>query len=217
MKKRFLEKVVVISEAGSLIGSKVAFQLAQEGASLALIDKDEKGLHNTKREILNYYPGSRVLLIVSELKEEVEILKIIDKIIKTYGQIDGFFNNIDKSIDEKIDTLEKLTKYSICFDHVLNVMNKQSFGSIVNYVNLDYVSEKNKFYLIEIFKDLSLKNSRSNININAINHYTTLYDCQNEHLIQLLNQKAEYLISFLLSNEAVDINSYILPINTQYI
>lgn len=85
--KDFKNKVVVITGAGSGIGQELAFQFAELGARLALIDFNPESLDETQKQIVD---GKSYQLDVSD-KEAV--FKVAEQIIQDFGQIDVLINN----------------------------------------------------------------------------------------------------------------------------
>ena len=78
--KRFKNKIVVITGAGSGIGRSTALRLDSEGADLLMIDKNQKDLEATKKMLKNKNSSAHVLDISSisstenffkELEEEL--------------------------------------------------------------------------------------------------------------------------------------------------
>lgn len=85
--KDFKNKVIVITGAGSGIGQELAFQLAEKGARLALIDFNPDTLEETQKQIVD---GKSYQLDVSN-KEAV--FKVADQILEEFGQVDVLINN----------------------------------------------------------------------------------------------------------------------------
>ena len=66
MSKRFDEKVVIITGAGSGLGEAAALQIAKEGAKLTLVDLNKEGLEKTKEKILEVAPEAEVIISYCE-------------------------------------------------------------------------------------------------------------------------------------------------------
>lgn len=141
--KRFENKVVIITGAGSGLGQATAIRLAKEGAKLSLVDLNEKGLEETKAKVLEVAPNAETLLITANVANEKDVQNYVEQTVKTFGKIDGFYNNAgiegkqniteDFGIDEfdkVIDVNLKGVFYGL--KYVLKVMRKQGFGAIVN-------------------------------------------------------------------------------------
>ena len=141
--KRFENKVVIITGAGSGLGQATAIRLAKEGAKLSLVDLNEKGLEETRAKVLEVAPNAETLLITANVANEKDVQNYVEQTVKTFGKIDGFYNNAgiegkqniteDFGIDEfdkVIDVNLKGVFYGL--KYVLKVMRKQGFGAIVN-------------------------------------------------------------------------------------
>ncbi len=89
MAGRFEQKVIAITGAGSGIGRALALNLADKGAGLALADRDETGLAETKR-LLGNRPASVTTLDVSDT---AALTRWIDGAAAEFGRLDGIINN----------------------------------------------------------------------------------------------------------------------------
>ncbi|MBL1240221.1 MAG: SDR family oxidoreductase [OCS116 cluster bacterium] len=87
---RFDGKIVIITGAGGAIGRATAIRLAEEGASLALVDIDAEGLKATA-ELLP--EDTTVELYRVDIASEVEVKTCVKHVVETFGQIDVLFNN----------------------------------------------------------------------------------------------------------------------------
>ncbi|WP_367576347.1 SDR family oxidoreductase [Bacillus sp. FJAT-29814] len=143
MFKRFTDKVVLITGAGSGLGRATAIQLAAEGAKLSLVDKNMETLHETKGQILENSPDIQIIVLTADVTNEEHVKGYVDNTIREYGKIDGFFNNagiaggnaptaeydsglFSKLIDVNLNGVFYGLKY------VLEIMKKQGEGYIVN-------------------------------------------------------------------------------------
>jgi len=68
--KRFEEKVVIVTGAGSGLGQAATLQLAEEGAKLVLVDLNEAGLKETEEKVLAVSPQAELLLIAANVADE---------------------------------------------------------------------------------------------------------------------------------------------------
>ncbi|WP_209121194.1 SDR family oxidoreductase [Alkalihalobacillus sp. BA299] len=143
MVKRFTDKVVLITGAGSGLGRATAIQLATEGAKLSLVDKNIETLNETKSLILEQSPDTQIIVLTANVSNEELAKKYVDNTVSEYGKIDGFFNNagiaggnaptveydsglFSKMIDVNLNGVFYGLKY------VLEIMKKQGSGFIVN-------------------------------------------------------------------------------------
>lgn len=90
----FDNKVIAITGAGSGIGRALALDLASRGAVLALADKDEAGLAETKR-LLGNRPASITALDVTDT---AALNGWIAAAVSDFGRLDGIINNAGLSV-----------------------------------------------------------------------------------------------------------------------
>ena len=140
---RFVDKVVIITGAGSGLGQSAALQLASEGATLVLVDLNEQGLKETETKVLEVAKDAKTLLVTANVANEQEVQNYVNKTIETFGKIDGFFNNAgiegkqNLTEDFGIDEFAKVVGVNLNgvfygMKYVLKVMKEQGYGSIVN-------------------------------------------------------------------------------------
>jgi NAD(P)-dependent dehydrogenase (short-subunit alcohol dehydrogenase family) len=90
----FDKKVIAITGAGSGIGRALALDLAGRGAVLALADKDEVGLAETRR-LLGNRPASMTTLDVTDT---AALKAWVDGAVAEWGRLDGIINNAGLSV-----------------------------------------------------------------------------------------------------------------------
>lgn len=140
---RFTGKTVVVTGAGSGLGRTAAIQLAGEGARLALVDIDGKGLAASQAAILALVPEAEVLSIQANVAAEPEVAAYVDATVRRFGSIDGFFNNAGiedrQSLTADCDAEDFARIVSVNLNgvlyglkHVLKVMRANGRGRIVN-------------------------------------------------------------------------------------
>ncbi|WP_159884968.1 glucose 1-dehydrogenase [Paenibacillus puerhi] len=143
MNKRFEDKVVIITGAGSGLGRATALQLAQEGARLALVDLNRASLDESKAVILQKSPEAEVLVVTADVSDVQAVQQYVKETVAAYGKIDGFFNNAgiegkqNPTAEYGIDEFQKVVGINLNgvfygMKYVLEVMKKQGFGAIVN-------------------------------------------------------------------------------------
>jgi NAD(P)-dependent dehydrogenase (short-subunit alcohol dehydrogenase family) len=90
----FEQKVIAITGAGSGIGRALALDLAARGAVLALADKDEVGLAETRR-LLGNRPASMTTLDVTDT---AALRAWVEGAVAEWGRLDGIINNAGLSV-----------------------------------------------------------------------------------------------------------------------
>lgn len=88
--QRFEGKTIIITGAGGAIGRASAIRLAEEGASLALVDLSEDGLKATVAELPN---GTKSKTYIVDIANEEAVKSCVQQVMATFEQIDVLFNN----------------------------------------------------------------------------------------------------------------------------
>lgn len=92
----FLNKTVIVTGSGNGIGKGVAFLYADNGANVVLADIDEKG--GTEAAATIKKNGGKALFVKTDVREEQNIIRLIETAYETYGQIDILINNAGISV-----------------------------------------------------------------------------------------------------------------------
>jgi NAD(P)-dependent dehydrogenase (short-subunit alcohol dehydrogenase family) len=145
MKKRDIfdltGKVALVTGASRGLGRAFAEAMAEFGADVACIGRDEAKLAETLKIIGKY--GHKAIAIKADVSKEADIKKMVADTVKQLGKIDILFNNAgigrpptpihETPIEEwqaVIDT--NLTGVFLCLKHVITAMIKNKKGSIIN-------------------------------------------------------------------------------------
>lgn len=107
------EKVVLVTGAASGIGRATSIRLSQEGASVALIDRDRVGLEQTIAQIGD---ASRTLALLTDLCDEGEVTKSVSMAAEWKQRLDAAVNVAGISPAENF--LESTRKY---WDDLVNI------------------------------------------------------------------------------------------------
>ena len=135
--KRFKNKIVIVTGAGSGIGRSTALRLDSEGADLLILDKNQDQLSETKMMLKNKNSSEHVVDIssVSGTKEFFEDLKAkhnrLDALINIAGIL-RFDNSHEVSLDDwnKILNINLTGTFFMC-SHAIPML-LESKGAIVN-------------------------------------------------------------------------------------
>ncbi|MEL0207754.1 MAG: SDR family oxidoreductase [Gammaproteobacteria bacterium] len=131
--KRFKDKVVLVTGAGSGIGRSTALRMDAEGAILIIIDINEDELIKTKSMLKNKESTAKVLDIstIADVKKFFKDLNKLDALINVAGIL-RFDNSHEVQIDdwEKILNVNLTGTFFMC-SYALPLLLK-SKGAIVN-------------------------------------------------------------------------------------
>lgn len=142
-KMRLTDKVAVVTGAGRGIGKAIAFQLAREGAHMALMARTESELQQTLREIKHF--GGKGITHTLDVTKSREVNTAFAKVEKDLGAIDilianaGIFRAVGPiwkidSNDWWKDVTTNLLGVFLCCQAVLPCMIKRRGGRIVTMV-----------------------------------------------------------------------------------
>jgi len=183
MKYDFSERVALIIGAGRGIGRSVAMRLAEWGARVAIVDREEY-ISLVENEISDL--GSEAASFLADISVNEQVKKMVDEVLERYGQIDFLVNNagifrldyFSKLTEEKWDeTLGiNLKGYFLVTRAVLPYMRERRFGSIVNvssifaFDNVGGYSAYNasKAGINSLTVTLAKEEARNNIRVNAV-------------------------------------------------
>jgi NAD(P)-dependent dehydrogenase (short-subunit alcohol dehydrogenase family) len=84
-------RVALVTGAGSGIGKAAALMFAKEGASVGVLDHDEKDVDRTVKQIEK--ANGRALPLVADVSDPEQMMKSIDALAAKYGRLDVVFAN----------------------------------------------------------------------------------------------------------------------------
>lgn len=185
--KTLENKVVIITGGGMGLGLATAHEVAKKGGHLALVDYNAEALQDAKASLAKNYPDTKVLTITANVANEEEVKNYVNETVKTFGRIDGFYNNAgiegkqasmteyDVSIFKKVIDINLMGVY-YGMRYVIPVMQKQKYGRIVNVASvggirgvlnqIPYVASKHA--VSGMTKNSALEYGRDGIITNAI-------------------------------------------------
>ena len=187
MSKRFEDKVIIITGAGSGLGQVTAVTVAKDGAKLALVDLNSNGLEETKKLILEVAPEAELLLVTANVADESAVKNYVDETVNKFGRIDGFFNNAgiegkqNLTEDFGIDEFHKVVNVNLNgvfygLKYVLAEMKKNGAGSVVNTASVGGIRgvgnqsgySASKHGVVGLTRNSGIEYGQFGININAI-------------------------------------------------
>lgn len=139
MNLQLQKKVIIVTGAASGIGETIARGLAEEGASVCLVDRNEDKLSQVKQLLQQL--GATVLSITTDLSETGSSVHVVKSVIETFGRIDGLVNNAGLNDGVRLETGDvddftaslntNVSHYVMLTEYALPYLVEQK-GSIVN-------------------------------------------------------------------------------------
>ncbi|MEE9299770.1 MAG: SDR family NAD(P)-dependent oxidoreductase [Alphaproteobacteria bacterium] len=133
-------KAAVITGGASGIGHAIAILFAEEGADVAIIDRDETKLTEAARALAAH--GGKTLGAKADVGDEAEVKRAFAAIRKALGDVDILVNNagIDTPSEvadmptEMWDEMVRVNLRSVflCAREVLPAMKRKKWGRIIN-------------------------------------------------------------------------------------
>jgi len=138
-----LEKIALVTGAGSGIGRQVAIALCEAGYSVTLAGRREEPLKETAA--LAGESGSRTLVVPTDVSEPSSVIALFDKTREEFGRLDVLFNNAgvnvpgipmeDLSVEQWKTVVDvNLTGVFLCAQQAIKLMKSQKprGGRIIN-------------------------------------------------------------------------------------
>ncbi len=142
---KFDGKVVLITGAAGDIGGTAAKKFVEEGATVILSDLPRtESILKAKRDELSMLGGVEPIIISADVTNEKNVMEMVEKVMKTTGRIDIFFNNagvqgelcpIQEQSASEFSRVTNVNIYGVflCLKYVSQAMIKQKKGgAIVN-------------------------------------------------------------------------------------
>ncbi len=177
-------RVAVVTGAAGVIGSAAMRLLAERGARIVAVDRNQQDLQAATRDL----PASaQALALTADVTREDEVAGYVRAAIDKFGTIDAFCNNAGVEGDIAPITRYSLQAFRKVIDvnvvgvflglkHVLPVMLKQNKGSIINTASIAgliggteiaaYTASKHA--VIGLTKSAALECTASGVRVNCV-------------------------------------------------
>jgi len=136
----FNESVAIITGAASGIGKALAEEMAKQGATVILADRQAELVQEVAMKIQEQ--GGKAAFYELDVRDFLQVERFVCKIAEEYGRLDFMFNNAGISISGPTKTYEIEDWYQIIDVNLKGVIHgvhaayqlmvKQGFGHIVN-------------------------------------------------------------------------------------
>jgi short-subunit dehydrogenase len=194
----FREKAVIVTGASSGIGRALALRLADEGAWLALAARNAQRLDALAVECEQR--GGRATAVPTDVSDEDQCRRLIERTKDTYGRIDAVVNNAGMSVVAKLEELPHLDLFRQVMDvNLYGAVHccyyalphlKETRGRIVNVASLGglmaipYNSSyaASKFGLIGFSDSLRMELQASGVSVTVICPYWVVTEFHERYL-----------------------------------
>lgn len=224
------DKVILVTGASRGIGKAISIAVAQSGAEVILVARDEEKLKQVKEEI-NHFKGKAVV-IKADFSKENEVIQLFEQIKKKYQRLDVLINNagvasFGNTEDFPIEEFDKIMNVNIrsvflACQKAIKLMKEKNSGYIINIssvVGFKGYNEQcaygiSKHGVMGLTKSLAVELQEQNIRVSAIlpgGVYTDMVgDARPDLDISVLMDPKDiahtilYLLSLWDTNAAVD-------------
>jgi len=184
------DRVAVVTGATRGIGRVIAIKLAEAGAKVAVLGRDENKANNVKAEIEKL--GGKAEVFLGDISDDKECKRIADEVNARFGQLDILVNCAGALTSTKVDDISRaewdkilgvnLTGTFFMIQSALPYLRKSKAGRIINissnagrmggYANSQsYTASKGG--VIAITKGIARQLAPDNITVNVVCPGTT--------------------------------------------
>jgi len=184
---RLKDKVALITGAGGGIGGESALLFAAEGASVVVVDVDDKQGQETVKRVRA--AGGRAEYVHADVSKSADCENMVRVAEKSFGRLDVLFNNagiMDSRDDDAIATPEDVWEKTMAINlkgvflgckHGIPALRRAGGGSIINTASfvallgaatpqLAYTASKGG--VLAMTRELAVIHAREKIRVNAL-------------------------------------------------
>jgi NAD(P)-dependent dehydrogenase (short-subunit alcohol dehydrogenase family) len=177
-------RVAVVTGAAGVIGGATVRLLAERGARIVAVDRNDQDLAATLAELPS---SAQALGVAADVTDEDEVAGYVRAAVDKFGTVDVFYNNAGVEGEVKPITEYSLAAFRRVIDvnvvgvflgikHVLPVMLKQNGGSIINTASIAgligspqiAVYSASKHAVIGLTKSAAWECTGTNVRVNCV-------------------------------------------------
>jgi len=183
MAERLADKIAVVTGGAQGIGRAIVEKLAQEGARVSVLDRDQAAGAATARELGG---AGSVTFTRADVTREGEVAAALAQVVRRHGGLDVLVNNA--GVNAYFDAAEMteaewdavfavdLKGAWLCCKHALPAMKRAGAGSIVNIASIHatltmagmFPYAAAKAGLVGLTRSLALEAAPAHIRVNAV-------------------------------------------------
>ena len=103
----FRDNVVIVTGASQGIGEQLAYELARQGACLALAARNAERLDAVAAACRAR--GARAIAVPADLTDEAQCAHLVERTVETYGRLDTLLNNAGRGYPRRVEAMPDLS------------------------------------------------------------------------------------------------------------